>query len=162
MIILGIDPGLSVTGFGVVGSEGGILKLENCGMIKTSTSLSLGERLNQIRGKLSEIIEESKVSEAACETVFLSKNFRSSMMMSHARGVVLEFLAENKVPVFEYSPREIKKSLTGNGDASKEQVCYMVKSILGEIDETVFDVFDALAVALTHINKRSIKNCWNT
>ncbi|MBN2363233.1 crossover junction endodeoxyribonuclease RuvC [candidate division WOR-3 bacterium] len=155
MIVMGIDPGLTVTGYGLVFSDGNRLGLENCGMIRTKPDDSLGNRLRLIREGLSTVIDGSKVTEAACETVFLSKNFRSSMMMSHARGVIFELFAEKKISVFEYSPREIKKSLTGNGNAGKEQVKYMVKSILGEIDEYAFDVFDAIAIALTHINKRS-------
>lgn len=153
---MGIDPGLTATGYGLVSSDDGVLRLVNCGLIRTDKNETLGNRLNEIRSGLTEVIEKFDVREAACETIFLSKNFRSAMLMAHARGIVLELFSEKKMEVFEYSPREIKKSVTGSGGAGKEQVKYMVKSILGEVDEKAFDVFDAIAVALTHINKKGI------
>ncbi|MGH2574239.1 MAG: crossover junction endodeoxyribonuclease RuvC [Ignavibacteria bacterium] len=159
MIILGVDPGTLITGYAVVENIGSKPRVLKCGDIKINPSFPLPLRLKKIYDSLAKIIDEFKPDEFAIETAFYSKNVQSTLKLGHARGVSILAAVNKQIPAVEYSPREIKKSVVGNGSASKEQVRYMVSQILKlKKPFKSFDVSDALAVALCHYNKLSNNN----
>jgi crossover junction endodeoxyribonuclease RuvC len=151
--ILGIDPGSVVCGWGIIEkSSGGKLLLVEYGVIKAKKITAyMPDRLKEIYMRLVSVIERYQLDSAAFESMFFAKNVQSLIKLSQARSAALLAAAMHEIPVFEYSPREIKKSVTGNGNASKTQVQFMVRSILS-IDETpeLFDATDALAAAICH------------
>lgn len=154
MIILGVDPGTLITGFGVIEGSRGRCRVLEYDVIKNRSDRSMPLRLRTIYSKLVEIIERYHPDEFAIETAYYGKNVQSALKLGHARGVSILAAVTNEIPTTEYSPREIKKSVVGNGAASKEQVQSMVRMIL-KIRETpkLFDVTDALAVALCHYQR---------
>ena len=151
MIILGVDPGTNYTGYGIVKAhKNSFTKVVN-GLIKLPTGYTLTEKLEIIYSGLDKLIKTHKPDEFAIETAFYGKNVQSAMKIGYARGVSLLAAIHNKVPTSEYSPREIKKSVVGNGAASKQQVSFMIKSLLGIKNVKMrFDESDALAIALCH------------
>ena len=151
MIILGIDPGLSKMGFGVIRINDEQPFLIDFGIISTSADQPLEKRLKTIYIDLKTVIKEYQPKAMSVEGSFFGKNVRSMMMLGHARGMALLGAAQAGIPVFEYSPRKIKQSVTGNGNATKEQVKYMVQIILGLKEKKIpNDASDALAIALCH------------
>ena len=154
MIILGIDPGSRTCGYGLLEINKNKIIAAGCGSINIKPSLNLSERLLFIYNELSSLIQKYKPTVAAVETIFFGKNIQSSFTLGHARGVILLALAENNITLKEYSPREIKQSVVGNGNASKKQVEFMVQSILNLKNQPVNnDAADALAAALCLFNK---------
>ncbi len=156
MRILGIDPGSIVCGYGVIDKNGQSLSLVEYGVVEAKKKFaSLPQRLELIYSRLGSVIERALPDEAAIESVFFAKNAQSLAKLSHARGVAMLSATIKQIPIIEYSAKEIKRSVTGNGNASKEQVQFMVRSML-KIDETpdFFDATDALAVAVCHCLKR--------
>jgi crossover junction endodeoxyribonuclease RuvC len=151
MIIFGVDPGTNFTGFGIIKTnKNSFTKVVN-GLIKLPVSKTLPEKLEIIYGELNKLIKTYKPDEFAIETAFYGKNVQSAMKIGYARGVSILAAIHNKVPTSEYSPREVKKSVVGNGAASKEQVSFMIKSLLNLKNEKMkFDESDALAIALCH------------
>ena len=151
MIILGVDPGTNFTGFGIIKSNNNsFTKIVN-GLIKLPANKSLAEKLEIIYDELNKLIKTYKPDEFAIETAFYGKNVQSAMKIGYARGVSILAAIHNKVPTSEYSPREVKKSVVGNGAASKQQVSFMIKSLLEIKNEKMkFDESDALAIALCH------------
>lgn len=151
MIILGVDPGTNFTGYGIIKQNGNSFKRIVNGVIKLSPSKSIPLRLEMIYNELNKTIKLYKPDEFAIESAFYGKNVQSAMKLGYARGVAMLAAVHNNLPVSEYSPREVKKSVVGTGAASKEQISYMIKVILnlGE-DKMKFDESDALAVALCH------------
>jgi len=152
MRILGIDPGSRICGYGVIEIKGNSLILVEYGVVKVNKKADpLSARILEIYKRLSEVIKRTKPDIAAFENLFFSKNVQSLVKLSHARAAAVLAAAENELHISEFSPREIKKSVSGNGNATKEQVQFMVKTIL-DIDETpeFYDVTDALAVAICH------------
>ena len=151
MIILGVDPGTNYTGFGIVKAhKNSYTKIVN-GLIKLPSNKSLTEKLEIIYAELDKLIKTYKPDEFAIETAFYGKNVQSAMKIGYARGVSLLAAVHNKIPTSEYSPREIKKSVVGNGAASKQQVSFMIKSLLDLKNVKMrFDESDALAIALCH------------
>jgi crossover junction endodeoxyribonuclease RuvC len=154
LIILGIDPGSNFCGYGILQIEYKKIVAAGCDVIKIDPSLTLAQRLNKIHTEISKVIKNYKPDIASVESIFYGKNIRSAFTLGHARGAILLALAQNNIPISEYSPREVKKSVVGNGNASKEQVKYMVQKILNlkEIPDSQ-DATDALAVALCQFNK---------
>lgn len=153
--ILGVDPGTLVTGYGVIDARGQNASLVKTGIVKTGAAMSMPLRLREIHLGLMEVIEETAPDEFAIESAFYSKNVQSTLKLGHARGVSILAAALREVPTSEYSPREVKQAVVGNGNASKEQVAYMVRALLG-LDESAaipLDATDALAVALCHSSK---------
>ena len=152
-LVIGIDPGSRITGFGIVGISQNRYKYIDSGCIKTgvSSDIPVASRLKIIYSDLETVIKEYKPMVMSIEGSFFGKNVRSMMMLGHARGMALLAAAQSGIPVFEYSPRKIKQSVTGNGNATKDQVKYMVKIILG-LEKNVIpdDASDALAIALCH------------
>lgn len=154
MIIIGIDPGSHVCGYGILQLENNRIVAAGCDVIKIDSTLDLAERLAVIYSEIDQIIDEYKPDIAAVETIFYGKNIKSAFTLGHARGAILLALAQRKIKIVEYSPREVKKSVVGNGNASKEQVEYMVKKILKiDIKPETQDATDALANALCLFNK---------
>ena len=151
-IILGVDPGSRICGYGVIIKESNNIQLLEYGVVKVNLkNESFNSRLKEIFERLNQVIERTKPKYAAFESLFFAKNVQSLVKLSHARAVAILSAVESDLSISEYSPREIKKSVTGNGNASKEQVQYMVKTLLN-ITETpqFFDATDALAVAICH------------
>jgi crossover junction endodeoxyribonuclease RuvC len=153
MIVLGIDPGTALTGYGVVrGEPFGPLALVECGVIRTSARDPLPVRLREIYEDVRALIERHKPEALAVEDVFYSRNVRTTVVLGHARGVVLLAGEQASVPVHEYPPAEIKKSVVGTGAATKEQVQFMVTRLLRlRTPPQPSDAADAAAVALAHI-----------
>lgn len=150
-IILGIDPGSLITGFGIIEMKSGKFRLVKCDAIVNKSKTDLPIRLGVIFQTLDSVIKKYKPDEIAIETAFYGKNAQSALKLGQARGVAMLSAVINKVALSEYSPREVKKSVVGNGAASKEQVQYMVKSILNLPDvPKYYDTTDALAVAICH------------
>ncbi len=151
MIIIGVDPGTTYTGYGIIRLEQNTLQHIHNGLIKLTASKTLPHKLEIIYDKLCSTIKEFDPDEFAIETAFYGKNVQSAMKIGYARGVSLLAAVHNKLPSSEYSPREIKKSVVGTGAASKEQVSYMIKTILNLKNTKMrFDESDALAVAVCH------------
>ncbi len=151
MVILGIDPGTNYTGYGIIKFNRNAITLVVNGLIKLPPLKQLAQKLEIIYDGIDKVIKTYKPDELAIETAFYGKNVQSAMKIGYARGVSILAAVHNKIPASEYSPREIKKSVVGTGAASKEQVSYMIKSMLDIKDVKMrFDESDALAVALCH------------
>ncbi len=153
MIVLGVDPGSHATGFGVISTTPVVRMLEG-GVIRTSSKAPLARRLHTIHNDLVDVFSRHAIDAMAVEDLFNAKNARSSLILGHARGVILLAGAEAGLDVASYAPREVKLAITGNGAAAKEQVRFMVMRILGLKEEPPMDMSDALAVALTFKNRR--------
>jgi crossover junction endodeoxyribonuclease RuvC len=151
MIILGIDPGTRITGYGVIRYvNNNFVKIAN-GSIKLPVQKSIPQRLEIIYDEINKIIKKFKPDEFAIETAFYGKNVQSAMKIGYARGVSILCAIHNKLPASEYSPREVKKSVVGRGAASKDQVAFMIKTLLNIKEEKIkVDESDALAIALCH------------
>jgi crossover junction endodeoxyribonuclease RuvC len=153
MIILGVDPGTLNTGYAVIKGIDEKLRLLKYGVISMTSSMKLPVRLKIIYDGLVEVIDWFIPDEFAIETAFYSKNVQSTLKLGHARGVSILAAVNKQIPTTEYSPREVKKSVTGIGNASKEQVAYMVTKIMNIKKKPVkADITDALAVAICHHN----------
>jgi len=151
MIILGIDPGSLITGIGIISCTAGKAGLVDFDAVVLNSKEPLTKRLKVIYDVCIEKIKKYKPDELAIETAFFGKNIQSTLKLGQARGVAIIAAVNSNVSVSEYSPREVKKSITGNGAASKEQVKYMVKRILEIKEEPEYiDSTDALAIALCH------------
>jgi len=151
--ILGIDPGLADTGYGIIEQQGQNIKMITCGSIKTSAKDEFIDRLNQIHKELTKIIKKYKPNCAGVEELFFCKNVKTALLVGQARGVCLMTIAEHKLPISEYTPLQIKQALTGYGKADKNQVGQMVKIMLNlKSVPKPDDASDALAVAITYIN----------
>jgi len=163
LVILGVDPGSAVTGYGLIRSYGRENVLLECGVIRTDSKSPLPEKLKEIFEGLSEIISDKNPDQLAIEETFYSKNAKSALVMGQARGVAILAAACAKLPVSEYSPKEVKSSVVGQGSASKLQVQYMVKNLLGlkELPQPM-DAADALAIALCHAQKMRLKSILST
>lgn len=148
--ILGIDPGLQKTGWGIVDLEGNRLKHVANGSVHTQKSLSLAERLMELYTGLTKVIEAWGPHLAAVEETFVNKNPNSTLKLGQARGIALLVPAKHNIAVAEYTPNHIKKSVVGSGHAAKEQIHAMVGVLLPGIKIESADAADALAVAICH------------
>lgn len=159
MLILGIDPGTAITGYGLVRQIGGRrVELVDYGVIRTPSRLPMAERLRQLYHELADVIANYRPDEAAVEELFFSRNVTTALSVGQARGVAILAAAEAGLSVHEYKPREIKQAIVGYGNASKEQVQEMVRVLLG-IDEIPHpdDAADAVAVAICHIHSAPLQ-----
>ena len=151
MIILGIDPGTNITGYGIIKYERNICKKIASGIIRLPSSKPIPARLKIIYEELNSLMKKYRPDEFAIETAFYGKNVQSAMKIGYARGVSILAAVHNNITTSEYSPREVKKSVVGKGAASKEQVSYMIKSLLNiKTNGIKSDETDALAIALCH------------
>ena len=156
MRIIGLDPGLRLTGWGVIDVQGNHLRFVACGVVKTDTGLGLAQRLVHIHQGLVAVIGDRRPDEAAVEETFVNRNPASALKLGQARGVVMLAAAEAGLAVAEYPPNVIKKSVVGAGHAAKQQVQMMVRMLLPGIGETPMgaDAADALATAICHAHHR--------
>jgi len=148
--ILGIDPGFGRTGFGVIEKHGGDWQLVDYGCIETSTTDPFVERLEELHNELKKIIKKYNPTHAAVEDLFFYKNITTAIKVGQARGVILLTLRQLRIPVYEFTPLQVKQSVTGYGRAEKGQLQRMVKVLL-QVKKSITpdDAADALAVALT-------------
>jgi len=154
-IVLGVDPGTATTGYGIIckNKEDGKVKAIKYGTIATQKEISLAERLFIIFQEINQLINNYHPYALVVEEIFFNKNSKTAISVGEARGVILLNAAMQSIPVFEYTPLQVKQSVVGYGRAKKEQVIYMVETILNLQKKTLIsdDVADALAVAICHV-----------
>jgi crossover junction endodeoxyribonuclease RuvC len=150
MIILGLDPGLGTTGWGVIAAEGNRLRHVANGQIRTDPKIELPARLAALHEGLAAVLAEHRPQTAAVEEVFVNENPQSTLKLGQARGVVLLAAAQAGIGVGEYAARLVKKAVVGTGGAEKAQVHAMVQRLLPGVKIAGADAADALAVAITH------------
>jgi crossover junction endodeoxyribonuclease RuvC len=150
MIILGLDPGLGCTGWGVIAAEGNRLRHLANGQVRTDAKAPLAQRLVELHGRLCHVLDEHAPQAAAVEEVFVNENGQSTLKLGQARGVILLAVARSGLQVGEYAPSLVKKAVVGTGGAEKAQVHAMVTRLLPGIRIVGADAADALAVAITH------------
>lgn len=149
--ILGLDPGLRHTGWGVIEKDGSRVRFVAAGVINPNEKQSLGVRLSELHTDLSDVIKAYEPDEAAVEETFVNNNPSSTLKLGQARGVVLLTPALFNIPVAEYTPNQIKKMVVGVGHADKKQVDMMVRTLLKTVPENIpADASDALAISLCH------------
>jgi crossover junction endodeoxyribonuclease RuvC len=158
MRVLGIDSGSRVTGYGVIDGDGADCAYVSCGVIRVNPSQSLSHRLHSIYRGIMEVISTVQPEAAAFEGIFHALNVQSALKLGHVRGVCMAAVAEAKLPVYEYSPAEVKSAVTGYGRADKPQVMQMVCALLKLKSSPVeYDASDALAVAICHAHSNRFK-----
>jgi crossover junction endodeoxyribonuclease RuvC len=152
VLVLGIDPGTAVTGYGVVARRGdGAVSLVECGVIRTSAGRPLAERIKEIYLEIDVLLDRHQPFAVSVENVFQGKNVRSALTLGHARGAILLAAALRDLVIAEYAPREIKKAVVGTGNATKDQVAFMVKQQLRLKEAPApADAADGVAAALCH------------
>ncbi|MGD0640492.1 MAG: crossover junction endodeoxyribonuclease RuvC [Roseiarcus sp.] len=155
--ILGVDPGLRNTGWGVIEVVGSRLGYVSCGSIHTDAATSLAERLALIHRSLWRLVEDERPAEAAVEETFVNRDPQSTLKLGQARGVALAALSLQGLPVAEYAANLIKKTVVGAGHAEKAQVAMMVKMLLPLSEARSPDAADALAVAICHAQHRAAR-----
>ena len=153
--ILGLDPGLRRTGWGVIAQEGSRLSYLGCGTVLSDDKLPLAQRLRQLHDGLGEVIRAWTPEEAAVEETFVSKDAQATLKLGHARGIALLAPTLAGLPVSEYAANLVKKTVVGAGHADKKQVLHMVKILLPKALPPTEDAADALAVAITHAQHRT-------
>jgi crossover junction endodeoxyribonuclease RuvC len=156
-IIIGIDPGLHATGYGVLEAAGNTIVHRLHGVIITKSTMATGDRLLQIYRQLTEVIKKVSPDEAGVESLFVVKNVKTAIPVAQARGVIILALAAQHIPVSEYTPLEVKRAVVGRGRAEKEQVQLMLKLILGlKKVPSPEHAADALAVAFCHSSHKVV------
>lgn len=159
MIVLGIDPGLANTGYGVVARRGGRLVALDGGTIETSAGLASERRLALVAQRLREVLAEHACDAMALEELYFGQNVRTAFAVGHARGVAMLAAGEAGLPCFSYTPQQVKASVCGSGRASKQQVARMVSAQLSLAHTPSSDhASDALAVAICHLNGAPLAN----
>jgi crossover junction endodeoxyribonuclease RuvC len=153
-VILGIDPGLQRTGWGIIACEGARISWIAHGVVAPPTDVALADRLGFLARGISDVIATYRPVEAAVEEVFMAKNAQSALLLGHARGATLAVLSQRDVQVREYATRRIKKALVGTGGAEKDQVAFMVRRLLPQSGSVSADAADALAAAICHAAER--------
>lgn len=157
MRILGVDPGISVTGFSIIDSKKNRTALLAYGTIRPKSNDSLPKRLNYLFEEVNKILDQFSPDVLAIEDAFYSNNVKSAMILGQARGSIILAASQADILIYEFAPRKVKMSVCGNGAASKEQVSYMVTKILKlEKAPKPYDVSDAMAVGLCYINQSRI------
>ena len=151
MLIIGIDPGYAILGYGVISYEGNKFDVIEYGTVTTSSNMELPDRLKKIYNELYDLFEKYKPNAVAIEELFFNKNVTTALMVAHARGVAVVTAAKAGIEIFEYTPLQVKQGVVGYGRAEKKQVQLMVKTILNlkEIPRPD-DAADALAVGIWH------------
>jgi crossover junction endodeoxyribonuclease RuvC len=158
VVVIGLDPGSRVTGYGIVRECSGQAELIVTGTIRTPVGKDMGTRMGVIYTRLAELITAHDPAEAAIENVFVAKNPASALKLGQARGAAMAACATHGLSVAEYEPSKIKKNLVGLGNAPKDQVAFMVAHCLGiKKPDWAEDASDALAVAICHLNERRMR-----
>jgi len=151
MIIFGVDPGFAITGYGVIEYKGNRFRTIDYGVITTDAKTELPQRLHILSDRLQSLLEQYKPNALSVEELFFNTNLKTAIAVGHGRGVVLLTAAKAGIPVFEYTPLQVKQAVVGYGRAKKEQVQYMVKVLLSlDSIPKPDDAADALAVAICH------------
>lgn len=159
-VVLGADLGIGNFGYGVVAKQSGNLKYVTSGIIKTKNDIATPQRLKIIFDKLQEIINKFNPTEIALEEIFFGVNEKTAFNVGLTKGIAMLLAAKENLSCYEYTPLQIKIALTGYGRASKEQIMYMVKNILQIKNKATSHEYDALAVAICHINSVRIKSIY--
>lgn len=151
MRILGIDPGTAITGFGVIDADGQKFKFVDAGVIRTPKEQPMNERLNTVYDEMKELIEEFKPDVMSIELLFFARNVTTAMTVGQSRGIVMLAATQAGIPIYEYTPMQVKQAVTGYGKADKKQIQEMVKTLL-KLDAIPKpdDAADGLAIAITH------------
>ena len=155
--ILGIDPGLRKTGWGIVISEGSKLSFVACGCVESDGALPLGQRLRQLHEGLNKVLAAHRPHEAAVEETFINRDPQSALKLGQARGIALVVPALAGLDVAEYAANLVKKTVVGVGHADKKQVQAMIRVLLPKAETSSADAADALAVAICHAQHRGMK-----
>ena len=157
MVVLGIDPGLATVGFGVVESfRGSDFRALEYGAVLTEAGRKVEDRLSEIYDNVDELCKTFRPDAVSVEKLYFNTNEKTAINVAQARGVILLALRKNNVPIYEYTPLQIKQALTGYGRAEKKQIMYMVKTLLGlDSEPKPDDTADALAAAICHIYSSS-------
>lgn len=154
MRILGVDPGTQTMGYGLIEAEGGGMSMVGCGALKSKARSPIGERLSYLYGELLKIIDRCRPDAVAVEQPFVAKNVRSALAVGRAQAVAILAAANRGIPVYEYTPAQVKQRVADYGAGSKEQVQEMVRLQLGlSQPPQPFDAADALAVAMCHFQE---------
>jgi crossover junction endodeoxyribonuclease RuvC len=159
MIVLGIDPSLRGTGWGVIESHASGMRGLGFGVIKQSIRVSPSGCLVRIREELIGVIDSFHPEVAAIEGAIFAQNIRTAIVMGQARGAALIAVEEAGLTIFEYAPRRVKQSVVGTGTAAKNQVSFMIRALLSLKETPEPDAADALAIAMTHVNSQ--RSCFN-
>jgi crossover junction endodeoxyribonuclease RuvC len=155
--ILGVDPGLRRTGWGVVTLDGTKLAHVACGTIVCNDKQPLAMRLNQLYDELTRVVREAHPDEVAVEETFVNKDAQATLKLGHARAIALLVPAQGGLPVAEYAANLVKKTVVGSGHAEKRQIHAMVRVLLPKADPPSDDAADALAIAITHAHHRKAR-----
>jgi len=159
MIVLGIDPGLTVTGFAILSTKNDDTRIIDYGTIEPNRKDTLSKRLYSIYADIEELIKVFSPNILAIEDIFYGRNVKSAFYLGQARGVAMMCAAKHDMPVFEYSAKKVKQAITGNGNADKTQLQYMIKQIFKlKHLPTPLDASDAIGIALCHINQIKLKD----
>ena len=156
MLVLGVDPGSHATGYGVIETAPTLRQVAG-GVIRTKKAADLPSRLLTIHAVIVDVVQEHRPVVMAVEDLFNARNPRSSLVLGHARGVIVLAGAQSGLTIAGYAPREIKQAVTGSGAASKEQVRFMIMRLLRLREQPPLDQSDALAVAITYVNRSSVQ-----
>ena len=157
MVIIGIDPGLVKTGYGIISIKNERPELIDFGIISPNPNDTISNRIFTIFSDIEQLINTYSPSVFSIEDIFYSRNFKSAMLLGQARGAAVLAAAKYKLPIFEYSAKKVKQSITGNGNADKTQVQYMVTKILNiKTTSMPLDASDALGIALCHLNQLKV------
>ncbi|MCB1245941.1 MAG: crossover junction endodeoxyribonuclease RuvC [Acidimicrobiia bacterium] len=156
MFVLGIDPGLTRTGYGIVERDGAVERAVSAGVIRTDPDLPISIRLLEIRHDLEAVLDDHPVDAAAIEQVFVNRNRTTAMAVARASGVLMATIADRGTEVVEYTPSQMKLTITGSGSADKEQLAAVLGLRLGASVAGPVDAVDALGVALCHIQHLSL------
>jgi crossover junction endodeoxyribonuclease RuvC len=155
MRVLGLDPSLTSTGYGIIEYDQNVWNAVQYGVIKSSPRLPFHQMINTIRLEIEDLIKKHRPEEIAIENPFYAHNVKTAMLLGQVRGAVLVAIASYKCSLHEYSALEIKKAVTGYGQAEKDQVSFMVRTLLHIDDDNMpLDASDALAAAVCHANSR--------
>lgn len=163
MLVIGIDPGTAITGYGLVRNAGhGGLDVVDYGVVETASKLPMAQRLLTLHRQLRHVMQLHRPDSAAVEKLFFQRNVRTAISVGQARGVALLALAEADLPVAEYTPMEVKQAVTGYGGADKNQVQQMVRALLNlEKIPKPDDAADALAVAICHLHSARMSSLYD-
>ena len=161
MVIIGIDPGLVKTGYGIISIKNKKPELIDFGIISPNANDVISNRILTIFSDIEQLINAYSPSVFSIEDIFYSRNFKSAMLLGQARGAAVLAAAKYKLPIFEYSAKKVKQSITGNGNADKTQVQYMITKILNiKTTSMPLDASDALGIALCHLNQLKVNELW--
>lgn len=151
MRILGIDPGTAITGFGVIDYDGRSFKFVDAGVIRTPKEQPMNERLSTVYDEIKELLAEFTPDVMSIELLFFARNVTTAMTVGQSRGIVMLAATQAKIPIYEYTPMQVKQAVTGYGKADKKQIQEMVKNLL-KLDQIPKpdDAADGLAIAITH------------